>query len=108
MPSTIETIARTIANHYKNGGVKSEDIASLIEAVTICDNDPDGKKAQFRALAIEHHQKDGELEIDDEAIVSISEDDGAYIQAWIWVELPHEDEEDNDHSTQEEIIFPTV
>lgn len=29
--------------------------------------------------------RDGELEIDDNATVSEGEDDGAYIQAWLWV-----------------------
>jgi len=28
---------------------------------------------------------DGELEIDDNAVVSHGEDNGAYVQAWVWV-----------------------
>jgi hypothetical protein len=39
--------------------------------------------------ARDHMQKDGEVEIDDDARVSLSEDGGgvcgAYVQAWIWV-----------------------
>lgn len=33
---------------------------------------------------------DGECEIDDEAVVSWSED-GAYVMAWVWVESPYKD-----------------
>ncbi len=28
---------------------------------------------------------DGELEIDDNAVVSHGDDNGAYVQAWVWV-----------------------
>lgn len=36
-----------------------------------------------------HHEwhRDGEVEIDQEAIVSESEE-GAYVQAWVWVSRP--------------------
>jgi len=30
-------------------------------------------------------QKDGGIEVDDNAIVSISDDQGAYVGAWVWV-----------------------
>jgi hypothetical protein len=29
--------------------------------------------------------REGELEVDDNAIVSVSEDGGAYVMAWVWV-----------------------
>lgn len=32
--------------------------------------------------------KDGEVEIDSNAIVSRGADDGAYVQAWVWVADP--------------------
>lgn len=31
------------------------------------------------------HHRDGEIEIEDDATVSLSGDHGAYVQAWIWV-----------------------
>lgn len=31
------------------------------------------------------HHRDGDLEIDDDATVSLSDDGGAYVLAWIWV-----------------------
>jgi hypothetical protein len=29
--------------------------------------------------------RDGEIEIDEDAVVSIGDDSGAYVQAWLWV-----------------------
>src|SRR5688572_11282438 len=40
---------------------------------------------QLRAAAVRVFQRDGEIEIDDDAIVSRGEDPGAYVQAWVWV-----------------------
>lgn len=37
------------------------------------------------ALAKEEHEREGEIEIDDNARVSEGDDNGAYVQAWIWV-----------------------
>jgi hypothetical protein len=36
-------------------------------------------------LAREQWASDGEIEIDDNAIISEGEDPGAYVQAWVWV-----------------------
>lgn len=46
--------------------------------------------AQFIALARELHQKYGEVEFDYDARVSREkgEVNGAYVQAWVWVEFP--------------------
>jgi hypothetical protein len=41
---------------------------------------------QYRKAAYRLFQKDGELEVDDAAIVSVGSDDGAYVQAWVWVD----------------------
>ena len=49
--------------------------------------------AQFLARAQEEYQKDGEVEFDDDAEVSQSRipgNEGAYVQAWVWVEFPEE------------------
>lgn len=35
--------------------------------------------------AAQDNARDGELEIDDNTIVSVSEDPGAYVMAWVWV-----------------------
>lgn len=39
----------------------------------------------YRAQAKAEHHTDSECEIDENAIVSVSEDGGAYVQAWVWV-----------------------
>jgi hypothetical protein len=33
----------------------------------------------------DYDARDGELEIDDNAVISHGEDNGAYVQAWVWV-----------------------
>jgi hypothetical protein len=35
--------------------------------------------------AHENHYREGELEFDDSAVVSESDDEGAYVMAWVWV-----------------------
>ena len=36
-------------------------------------------------VATQKHQVDGELEIDETALVALSGNRGAYVQAWLWV-----------------------
>lgn len=43
------------------------------------------KIAGYRATALDMHHRDGELEVDENAIVSAGDDSGAYVQAWVWV-----------------------
>jgi hypothetical protein len=66
----------------------------------IGDSDVDevGSLAWYRAKADEQHGREGEIEFDDDADVSIGADDGAYVQGWIWVYLPegHGEEDDDD------------
>lgn len=46
----------------------------------------------YIARARDTHEREGELEIDDEPVVSRGEDAGAYVQAWIWVADPERGE----------------
>lgn len=39
----------------------------------------------YRTFAHNEHNDDGHLEVEDSAIVSVSEDGGAYVEAWAWV-----------------------
>jgi len=41
--------------------------------------------AAYQRAADEHYGRDGELEIDDGAVVSRGDDAGAYVLAWRWV-----------------------
>ncbi len=46
------------------------------------------RRGTIIALAHEQHNtssKEGELEIDDDAKISEGDDNGAYVQAWVWV-----------------------
>jgi hypothetical protein len=52
---------------------------------------------QYREAA-NGHARDGECEIDDDAIVSRSDDNGAYVQAWIWI--PNDDIPEPDHADE--------
>ena len=42
--------------------------------------------AWYLAKAKRTLHRDGELEFDDNAVVSTGEDNGAYVQCWAWVE----------------------
>lgn len=39
----------------------------------------------FVQAAMRHHHKDGEVEIDGDALVSLGSEDGAYVEAWVFV-----------------------
>lgn len=50
------------------------------------DNGGEGyPEAAYRAAAMRRLEREGELEFDDLPLVSIGSDDGAYVQAWVWV-----------------------
>lgn len=40
---------------------------------------------QYHAAAKRLHESEGQLEIDNGATISVSDDGGAYVQAWVWV-----------------------
>lgn len=47
----------------------------------------DGVERQtYIGAAKDEYQDEGRIEIDDNAIISKSEDGGAYVMAWVWVE----------------------
>lgn len=41
----------------------------------------------FRNRAKELYHEEGEIEVDSDARVSVGDDDGAYVAAWVWVPL---------------------
>ncbi len=45
----------------------------------------DQLRPRYRAAAIAKYGEEGRIEFPDEPEVSISTDDGAYVQAWVWV-----------------------
>jgi hypothetical protein len=87
MSSTIEIAARTLLQHInEKKKVSKTELTIFSNKIKECDSDPDGSKAMYRVLAKEILEKDGELEIDEDAIVSLSEDGGAYVQAWVYLQ----------------------
>lgn len=47
-----------------------------------------------RRLAKERYEDEGTIEFDDAPVVSAcDEGHGAYVQAWVWVDLPHDEED---------------
>lgn len=47
--------------------------------------DPHPDKARYLAYAKQNLAVDGDLEFDDNAVVSMGDDPGAYVQCWKWV-----------------------
>lgn len=83
--SMIESAARILANLIKENKVSKADLAIFKAVVQGCDADPDGKKATYRAEAKRQFHSQGDLEFDDTAVVSLSEDEGAYVSCWKFI-----------------------
>jgi hypothetical protein len=47
--------------------------------------DENETEARYRTRAKEIYERDGGIEIDADAVVSIGDDPGAYVAAWVWV-----------------------
>ena len=45
------------------------------------------RRAAILELARERHVSEGVLEIDDNAKLSEGDDNGTYVQAWVWVDF---------------------
>ena len=67
-----------------NAGTARPDLGAELQAKL--DDEAANKEvhAQYRSAAQER-QEDGELEVDDDAVVSVGDDPGAYVMAWKWV-----------------------
>jgi hypothetical protein len=39
----------------------------------------------YARTVFQKHHRDGEIEIDSRTVVSLSDDGGAYVMAWLWV-----------------------
>jgi hypothetical protein len=70
-----------------------EELAKVIRTVALqYQQVVDPKQAEvdaiYRQAADDEHGREGEIEVDHDAIISHSEDGGAYVQAWVWVYKP--------------------
>ena len=93
MSSKIEQTAREIVEIMGNEDMLvcmdtrtlEQLLIQLKKEVHAADNDPNNER--YRIAAKNEYQDPGRIEIDDDAVVSKSEDDGAYVQAWVYIEL---------------------
>lgn len=66
----------------KDKGAPFERIIKEIDETVVEQEAPAAVKYREEASKL---AKDGELEIDDGAVVSMGDDPGAYVMAWVWV-----------------------
>jgi hypothetical protein len=91
MASAIESAARALAALIESGDVTETDHEIFLRSVKECDEDTNGEKSEYRTLAKQVYESEGDLEFDGDCVVSLSEDGGAYVQCWKWI--PKEDQE---------------
>jgi hypothetical protein len=81
-----------IKHHHKSMPSAQQEAALLLLA-----NVKDNRAYTTRQLTIlalaQEQAREGEVEVDAEAVVSEGDDPGAYVQAWMWVPY-NEDKED--------------
>jgi hypothetical protein len=73
-----------MARHLCNALIKELTFASYQKA-WVAANSTDDDRRYIEAAQRLTISKEGELEVDDDAIVSKGCDEGAYVQAWLWV-----------------------
>ena len=81
----VQQLARVSGNLSIHEGVatlESGEQINFSEALAGSENDQ-----YYREEARQQYQRDGEIEVDPDALVSNS-DGGAYIEAWVWVDSP--------------------
>jgi len=65
-----------------------------------CHLESEGRRSEIIELARQQHEEDGEVEIDDNAQLSEGDDNGCYVQAWVWAdfaETPFDKEKAENH-----------
>jgi hypothetical protein len=89
-----------------DGAMKPEEARDLARQLdTLAEELDPTPGAQAYVAAAKLHGKEGELEIDDNARVSKGDDDGAYVEAWIWVS--DEDAELGERCDECDALIPT-
>jgi hypothetical protein len=63
----------------------SSELRKAIEAIEKHLNEP--RRQKILTLGRATLAREGELEFDDDAIASEGDDNGAYLQAWVWVDF---------------------
>lgn len=81
--STIQQAAVKLANGPKSGMVFQRNLLELQRAVKSYEDTKDAPYYVEAAKSLYH--RDGEVEVDEGAVVSEGADNGAYVAAWVWV-----------------------
>lgn len=68
-------------------------IESLQDVIERIAAEESAVKARYIAAARKLYEREGELEFDDDPVVSLGSDPGAYVQCWRWVSDSDLDEE---------------
>ena len=93
-PSNLSAILDVATDGYTRKKLEPEEIEALVDRLKTCHSEQVQPIAEaYRDYASEHLTEDGAVEIDDNALVSLGDDPGAYIMAWVWVDnadLPEE------------------
>lgn len=75
----LKTIKAALAKQGKAG-------QAIISRIRSAQEDQEGEDIGKYREAAKEMATDGELEVDDGAIVSRGDDPGAYVMAWLWVD----------------------
>ena len=72
---------------YTQKKLEPEEIDSLVDRLKTCRSEQVQPIAEaYRDYASANLTDDGAVEIDADALVSIGDDPGAYVMAWVWVD----------------------
>ena len=82
LESVILALEAQKPRHPKEARWQQQTLSALRTALADVD---DQRQEYFRKKAQKERHSDGDLEIDDHAVVSLSGEGGAYVQAWVWV-----------------------
>lgn len=73
---------------------------ATVEIMTAKADLADEEHNYYRELADDKKARDGELEFDSDAVVSLGNDNGAYVMGWAWVEDDREQEDEEDEEDE--------
>ena len=106
MASKIEVAARKVARLGGQNPRMAEMQAAVAELMVAVDAEPvalavrefDAAQADeeyYRNTAFDQFEGDIDFEIEADAVVSILDGTGAWVQAWVWIDGPEDDDEED-------------
>jgi hypothetical protein len=85
---TTLTLLREIvaASDADDHGSLMNAISAASEFIAEHDANQETYSEAIQAARDEHH-RDGEVELDDEVLLSVGDDPGIYVSAWVWIDF---------------------